>query len=294
MALIRGDNPASFSSCLAQEGGLAKHLNLSRLLRGHLLNELLDGGGRRLSNLNKLHAPHNSAGRRGNQSPNGRNRHTASWAEVPGNDARMRQRHCFLRVACALMNDISAIDQAETEIASPIVVLAGFMGSGKTTTGQALAGLLRWAFVDLDEWIEREQQTSIRDLFQQIGEAGFRQIEHRALGQVIAACSRATVVALGGGTFAQASNDEVFRRAGLRTVFLKVPLEIMLARCWSTEEQNRVRPLAADPEQFKRLYESRLPSYRRADVIIEAGDKGELEVARLVGAALSLKLVNDQ
>jgi shikimate kinase len=192
------------------------------------------------------------------------------------------------------MSDTPTIDRAGTEIATPIVVLTGFMGSGKTTTGQALAELLRWEFVDLDDWIEREQQASIPDLFQRIDEAGFREIEHRALRRVIAECSCATVVALGGGTFTQASNDEVFRRAGLRTVFLEVPLEIMLGRCCPTEEQIQARPLARDPAEFRRLYEARLPSYRRAEITVEAGDKSAVEVARLVGAALSLELVNDR
>ena len=80
----------------------------------------------------------------------------------------------------------------------------------------------------------------------------------------------------------------------MQTVFLEVPLEVMLGRCCSSEEQNHMRPLAADPAEFRRLYEARLPSYRRADITVEAGDKSALEVARLVGAALSLELVNDR
>ena len=55
-----------------------------------------------------------------------------------------------------------------------------------------------------------------------------------------------------------------------------------------------MRPLAADPVEFRRLYEARLPSYRRADITVQAGDKNALEVARLVGAALALELVNDR
>jgi shikimate kinase len=192
------------------------------------------------------------------------------------------------------MTETPLIDRPEAEGAPPIVVLAGFMGSGKTSTGRALAELLRWEFVDLDEWVEREQQTSIRELFESVGEAGFREVERRAVQRVISECARPTVVALGGGTFAQSSNDEVFRRDGLRTVFLEVPLEIMLERCCPTGEQDQVRPLAADPEQFRRLYEARLPSYRRADITVEAGDESALEVARSVGAALALELIEDR
>jgi hypothetical protein len=54
-------NAMSFSNRLAGEGGMAKLLNLSRLLLGHLLNQLLDSSGRRRADLNELHATHDSA-----------------------------------------------------------------------------------------------------------------------------------------------------------------------------------------------------------------------------------------
>jgi len=186
--------------------------------------------------------------------------------------------------------------QTTTPHPQPLLVLAlcGFMGSGKSTVGRTLAELLGWEFVDLDEEIERQEGTSIRLIFVERGEAEFREIEHNMLTKLMASGRTRTVVALGGGTHAQHRNEVLLKRAGLRTVFLEVPLEIMLGRCYSTEEQNRVRPLAADPAEFRRLYEARLPSYRRADITVEAGDKSALEVARMVGAALSLELVNDR
>ena len=55
------------------------------------------------------------------------------------------------------------------------------MGSGKSTVGRELAELMGWEFVDLDEEIERQEGTSIREIFAERGEAEFREIEHRAL-----------------------------------------------------------------------------------------------------------------
>ena len=88
------------------------------------------------------------------------------------------------------------------------IALTGFMGSGKTSTGRALAELLGWKFCDLDEEIERQQLVSVRDLFRQRGEAAFRALEHRALRDCLERCSVPTVVALGGGAFLQAPNVE--------------------------------------------------------------------------------------
>ncbi len=204
-------------------------------------------------------------------------------------DARIRPRHSFSRVARAPMADTPPIDRSESETAPPIVVLTGFMGSGKTTTGRALAEMLRWEFVDLDEWIERDQGTSIRELFQRCGEAEFREIEHRALERVLKQCSRPTVLALGGGTFAQAPNYVVLKRAGLRTVFLEVSVEKMMERCLDVEpDLEDVRPLASDPVRFRELYEERVEWYRRAHHSFSAEGRTPQELALHIVAKLKL------
>src|SRR5664279_3042149 len=112
-----------------------------------------------------------------------------------------------------------------------IVALTGFMGSGKTATGSALAELLGWEFVDLDNEIEREQQVPIRRLFWERGERAFRVIEHDALRACLVRTLRPTVVALGGGAFIQPDNIELLRASAVRTVFLETPVEEMLTRC---------------------------------------------------------------
>ena len=73
--------------------------------------------------------------------------------------------------------------QTTTPNPQPLRVLAlcGFMGSGKSTVGRTLAELMGWEFVDLDEEIERQEGTSIREIFVERGEAEFREIEHRVL-----------------------------------------------------------------------------------------------------------------
>ena len=48
---------------------------------------------------------------------------------------------------------------------TPGIYLAGFMGSGKSTVGRALADELGWNFVDLDEEIERREGTTISSIF---------------------------------------------------------------------------------------------------------------------------------
>ena len=64
------------------------------------------------------------------------------------------------------------------------VYLVGFMGTGKTTVGQAVARKMKRCFVDLDELIELKEKRTIPDIFSKEGEAYFRRLEHHILKEV--------------------------------------------------------------------------------------------------------------
>jgi shikimate kinase len=174
--------------------------------------------------------------------------------------------------------------------AKTIVVLTGFMGSGKTSTGKALAELLGWKFIDLDHEIEMQEGVVIQALFAQRGEPTFRVIEHEALRDCLTGCDRPTVIALGGGAIVPAGNASLVRESGALMVFLETPIEEMLNRCGVENEADleNPRPLAADAESFRALYEKRLPHYRAAHVTINTAGKSVGEVAREVADWLAL------
>jgi shikimate kinase len=150
-----------------------------------------------------------------------------------------------------------------------ILSLAGFMGSGKTTIGTLLARQLAWRFVDLDERIEEAAGLSIPQIFERFGEPFFRQ---READQLRAALGRAselkqgTVLALGGGTYAQSGCPEFLRSAGVTVLWLDAPVEVLLARCMTMTG----RPLFRDEASFRALYAERLPSYQLADYRVES------------------------
>jgi shikimate kinase len=162
-----------------------------------------------------------------------------------------------------------------------LVCLAGFMGSGKTTVGRMLAAQTGCRFVDLDERIEQAAGISIREFFERHGEPPFRELEHETLERVlgeIAESGGAAVVALGGGTFAHARNQEALRTAGAAVVWLDCPIEELIRRCATMTH----RPLFRDETSLRQLYEQRLPSYRSADARVESsGDPREV-IARIL------------
>lgn len=138
-----------------------------------------------------------------------------------------------------------------------MIVLVGFMGSGKTTVGRRLAQHLNLPFVDLDDRIEVAEGRKISDIFAHDGEPAFRDIEHRELARAL---SGDGVLALGGGAYVQPRNRDLLR--GQATViWLDVPFERALRRVSGAGH----RPLAKDPVKFAELYQARREAYAQAD-----------------------------
>jgi shikimate kinase len=156
-----------------------------------------------------------------------------------------------------------------------MVCLTGFMGSGKSTVGRLLAAQLAWYFADLDAEIERHTGLPITKIFEQKGEAVFRDIEHECLARILGSASERDmrmVLALGGGTFAQPRNAALRefgsppRGSGTAFIWLDCPMEDLLQRCVLMGD----RPLFRDEVSFRKLYQERLPSYQQADFRVES------------------------
>ena len=154
---------------------------------------------------------------------------------------------------------------------TPGIYLVGFMASGKTTIGRILAERLGWHFVDLDNEIEAQEESTIAEIFDERGEEEFRRIENAALGVHVRKIERGrpTVVALGGGAFVQQNNFDLLENHGV-TVWLDCPLETVRQRV----EQAAHRPLARDAQRLEELFHERQAGYGRADyrIAIESDD----------------------
>jgi shikimate kinase len=153
-------------------------------------------------------------------------------------------------------------------------VLVGFMGAGKSTIGPILAGELGWGFVDLDTRIEEREGRLVAAIFREEGEASFRVLERDQAAR--AARERHLVIATGGGAFAQPDTREVLRQ-GAVTVWLRSDLATLLARI----PPDGRRPLAANRAIMQSLLAEREPSYKLADVTVDASGKPDA-VAALV------------
>jgi shikimate kinase len=177
------------------------------------------------------------------------------------------------------------------------VFLVGFMGAGKSSVGLALADRLGWPFEDLDSRIERDLGCSIAEIFRASGEAEFRRLEREMLQKVLQELTgdAGRVVGLGGGAFAQSENAALLESSGVLTIFLDAPAEELWRRCVKqAQDQGLERPLLQSFEQFRKLFESRLGSYRKAVVRIETGGRTVTEIVNEISEMSSLKNLHSE
>tara|TARA_B100000900_G_scaffold286017_1_gene245130 strand:+ start:357 stop:875 length:519 start_codon:yes stop_codon:yes gene_type:complete len=171
-----------------------------------------------------------------------------------------------------------------------IIVLLGYMGSGKSSVGRPLANVLNAVFLDLDCYIEKQQQSSISNLFETKGAIEFRKIERKALFEICNSHSD-LVLALGGGTPCYGDIlPYLLSHSNVYTVYLKASLESLTTRL-ITEKSNR--PLISNiPDEKlsdfigKHLFE-RSAFYTQAQLTIEVSSMQIDQIVQEINSALN-------
>jgi shikimate kinase len=154
------------------------------------------------------------------------------------------------------------------------IFLVGFMGCGKSTVGRNLARALNWQFVDLDTYIQGQQGCSITEIFDRLGETGFRLLEQEALKAV--SQLNEVVVATGGGAPCFHNNMAIMKQAGL-TIYLQLSPQGLYERLLPAR---RSRPLIADKSETELFHfievklAEREPFYKQASVVADAAATG--------------------
>lgn len=157
------------------------------------------------------------------------------------------------------------------------IILIGFMGTGKTSTGKMLANKLGCAFIDMDQKIEEESGMSIPDMFAQKGEDYFRQQERELVERLSA--RRNAVISTGGGTVKNPDNVAAFKKSGV-IVCLSASVDAVLERT----NRRGTRPVLdkADCGDRRKAVESlmaeRRDLYKQADFTIDTSDLSPLQV----------------
>lgn len=159
---------------------------------------------------------------------------------------------------------------------SPIF-LTGFMATGKSRIGRALAARLGRPFYDTDEMVEAGAGRAIPQIFAADGEEVFRRLEAECVRQ---AASRAdAVVALGGGAIARPENRDAIRHVGGLLVCVEADAETILERVWRRDDRPLLAGLtrAQKRDRIKALLAERAPEYARADITVRTSQTSTVE-----------------
>lgn len=155
------------------------------------------------------------------------------------------------------------------------IILIGFMGTGKSSVCSKLSDLLNMKKIDIDEYIESQQNMSIEIIFSLYGQEYFRNCEKNVLVEL--SNENNTVISCGGGIILKDENIELMRKQG-KTILLTAKPETIYERI----KNSKTRPILnnnMNVEYIGNLMESRKEKYlEAADLIIDTNNKNIDEI----------------
>lgn len=182
-----------------------------------------------------------------------------------------------------------------TQSPPPVVVLAGFMGSGKTEVGRALAEILNVEFIDTDSVVESRAGMKIREMFDSRGEKFFRGLEATLCREL--APKDGAVIASGGGMLLDKINFERLSSLGTM-VLLECSLDTTIDRVRRTGRRPLLQPApgggkngaektqAELKHRIEALLKERLPAYNRIRFRVDTSDCKPADAAAEIAARL--------
>lgn len=171
-----------------------------------------------------------------------------------------------------------------------IIILIGYMASGKSSIGKRLAKKLNYKLVDLDDYIEDKEDMSVSKIFKKKGEVYFRKQESHYLKKLLKK-DKNMILAVGGGTPCYSDNMKlILESENVKSIYLKASLSTLANKLM---EKKAKRPLIAHIETLEAMTEfigkhlfERMPFYEQAEVHVSIDGKDKDEVTEEVAKKL--------
>lgn len=161
------------------------------------------------------------------------------------------------------------------------IIIIGYMGAGKTTVGKALGKELGVPFYDLDWYIETRMRKTVKQIFDERGEEGFRKMEYNMLHEV--AEFENIIISCGGGTPCFYDNMDYLNQQG-ETIYLKATPEVLYGHL---KMGKGVRPLLLNktPEEMQAFIREQLayrePFYEKAKHVLDVNLMDDYEKIKI-------------
>jgi len=177
---------------------------------------------------------------------------------------------------------------ADTHCERPVcpnkcIALIGLSGAGKSVVGREIAALVGGEHIDVDDLIVRQAGSSIAAIFASSGEAGFRELEVKAIAEALR--RKPAVISTGGGAVLDERNVRAIKSESV-VVWLTAPVEELCRRLRHDELTTDHRPLLAGdagPDEIRKLLAQREPLYCKAsDLVIDTTNRSPEQIARAI------------
>ncbi len=149
------------------------------------------------------------------------------------------------------------------------VYLTGFMGAGKSRICRELKAKFSWSFYDSDELIEVKAGRSIKEIFDQDGEAAFRQMESECI-RSLSENPIPAIIALGGGALMDENSLQIIKDSGV-LVYIKSSPEAIFERVKNSKKRPLLKLAENETmlERIQNLLAERSAVYEKADIVFE-------------------------
>lgn len=166
-----------------------------------------------------------------------------------------------------------------------MIVLIGYMGSGKSSVSKYLSKKYNLSHCDLDDYIENQEGFSISEIFTNKGEIYFRKKENEYLKKILSN-DEYDLISLGGGTPCYANNMELIKHFKAKSFYLKVKLEELTKRLFLQKSERPLISGIQDREQLKDFIRKHIFEreyyYRQADFTLDITSLNIEEVAKQI------------
>ncbi len=158
-----------------------------------------------------------------------------------------------------------------------VITLIGYRGTGKSSVAPRLAAALGWHWADSDIEIESYAGCSIRHIFQTRGEQAFRELERRAIADLLG--ESRLVLAAGGGAILDRTTRERMSAAG-PVVWLRAEVQTIAQRLAADVATASARPALSGTspiEEIETILNERTPLYQQVATFAVDTDQRTLE-----------------
>lgn len=158
------------------------------------------------------------------------------------------------------------------------IIIEGFMGSGKTAVGKALAKMLEWPLIDIDKRVTEKMHLSVSEINDRYGEAYYHAMETFVLKELIEHKTDMSIIVVGSALTLLPQNLPLLKELGT-VVCLKVKVDTIVERLSKSDKHSWLKTGDIE-ERVVRMLKEREPSYlKAADLVIDTDGKAVRDIA---------------